>query len=56
MGQSEQNLEKFFNFFEVIGRNFDEKFKSALRKHGNIFLVRTKSSKTLELDIWPPHL
>jgi hypothetical protein len=30
MAQSEQNLEKFTNFFRVIGRNFDEKFKSAL--------------------------
>jgi hypothetical protein len=32
------------NFFTVvIGGDFDKKFKSALRKRGNVFSVRTKA-------------
>jgi hypothetical protein len=48
MGQPGQNLEKCFNFFMIIGKNFDKKFKSTLRKHGNIFSVQTKSNKKLK--------
>jgi len=42
MGQFGQKLGKFYNFLEVTTRNFDEKFKSALRKCGNIFSVWTE--------------
>jgi hypothetical protein len=61
MDQSKQN---FSNFVKVISRNFNEKFKSALGKCGNVFSVRTKGwaidfvkpPSQGELDIRPPYI
>jgi hypothetical protein len=57
-GQSKHILEKSTNFFEVISRNFNEKFKSAPRKCGNIFPVWTNCSMaSLQAaeDDWSQH-